>query len=711
MREGNPRGPARYSYRVIPTFTRPPRLPGRPRRAGRVVALLLAALPASASPLLRAQEPAPDWNDARSLDLVREAIDARRWPWGDSALAAFDLYAEGRVHYVADFGGGAGQQAIKADQVALELRWRKGIGSTQEIVGRRETEWLPTNLRYHVDHLTLVVENYGDRIRIGEGDEVRDVLHPLAPGARRLYDYRLVDSVSIGVSETWHRLYRLEVRPRDPATPAVVGTLDLERGSLQLTRLAVSFTPAAYVDPRLVQVSVELENALIEGRAWLPYAQRVEIQRRMEWMELPFGSTILSSFRVLEYDLDPRSRGVHPGHRIRARPSAELARYAGWRTPALEAWPEDVRTDSVRLEEVRAEAVSIARKRYMGGDARLRLYVPSVSSAFRVRRAEGVHVGAGARWEIDGLHALTATGGWGFGRGAGTLHASLERRLGSSTLSLEGWLDRPADVGPFESASGVISTIDALARGDDWLDPYFRSGGALALRGPVGAAGRLRAAIAWEEHDAARLELDPPGGTDPRPVRPIDAGTDLRLELGLDREVGTWLGSRATASVDVELAGGGDFGYSRFRAGMVARPREPDAVWAWEGTAGAGFGLGTLPAQRLFLLGGRGTVPGYEFRPFAGDVAAFADVAVSRTLAYPWLRVRVLGAAGWTNLGDPGRDAAARFGAVQTGEARASLGAGLSLFYDLVRFDAARGLRDGRWEWMLSVSPAFRAPL
>lgn len=686
----------------------------RRRRAGpgAAFAILLAGLPLPALPALRAQEPAADgWNDPRTLALVRAAIDARRWPWGDSTLAGFDLYAEGRVHYVADFGGAAGQQAVRADQVAVELRWRRGIGSIQELVGRRETEWLPTNIRYHVDHLTLVLDNYGDRIRIGEGDEVRDAPHPLAPLATRIYDYRLTDSLAMEISGEWHRLYRIEVRPRDAGVPAVVGTLDVEQESRQLTRLAVSFTPASYVDSRLVQVSVELENALIRGRVWLPWSQKVEIRRRMEWMELPFGSTIRSSFQVLDYDLDPQSRGVRPGHRIRALPAAELERYAGWRTPALEAWPEDVRTDSVRLDRVRQEAVSIAGNRHMGGDARLRLYVPSVSSAFRVRRAEGVYAGAGARWEIDGRHALTVGGGWGFAREAGSLRASLDRRLGSATLSLEGRLDELEDIGPFAASSGLLSTLGALVRGDDWTDPYFRSGGTLAIRGPLGSMGRGRAAVVGEEHEAAQLELDPPGGTDARAVRSIGEGTDLRLELGFEREVGTWLGSRATATLAADLSAGGDFGYTRWIGGLAVRPREPDAVWAWEAAAGGGLGTGTLPEQRLLLLGGRGTVPGYEFRPFAGDAAAFAQVAASRTLWHPWLRARLLAAAGWTRIGSAAEEAAGRFGAVETGSVRTSLGAGVSLFYDLVRVDAARGLDDGRWEWIVSVAPAFRPPL
>ncbi len=646
------------------------------------------------------------------MDLVRSAIEARRHAWGDSSLSAFDMYAEGHVHYLADFGGDRGQQAIRSDRVALEFRWRRGIGSVQEIVGRRDTEWFPTRLHYHIDHLSLVVDNYGDRIRVGEGDEIRHAPHPLARDATRFYDFRLADSLAMEVAGTWRRLYRVEVRPKHPDVPAVLGTLDLERGSSALTRLAVGFTPASYVDPRLVTVSIELENGLVQAKYWLPTSQRVEIRRRMKYMELPFGSTIRASFRVLDYDLDPDpGPRMRPGHHVVSRPEDELRRYAGWHTEELLAWPVDVATDSVRLAEIRAEAASIAQGRYLGGDAPVRLYVPSVSSAFRVRRAEGVFAGAGVRWEIDGDHAITATGGWAFGRGAGEMRGGLERRLGGGILWIEGWVNRLTDIGPFEASSGVVSTLGASFRGDDWTDPYFATGGGLGVELPTEAVDRLQLSVAWERQDSASLELDPIGGASARAIRPITEGTDLRLGIGARQGLGTWLGSQATLSIDGEMSALADFGYTRWTAVLSAGPREPDAPWSWEGTAGAAIGTGTLPEQRLLLLGGRGTVHGYEFRSFAGDVAAFASVAVSRSLWQPWVRVRGLGAAGWTGLGEAGESAALRLETPATGNVRTSLGVGLSLFYDLVRLDVARGLSDGSWEWMASVSPGFRAPL
>ncbi len=676
----------------------------------RLVPLLLVCFPAS----LEGQEAErnPNWNDPRAVELVKAAIDARRHTWGDSTLQGFDLYAEGHVHFMADFGGDRGQQAVRADQIALDFHWRRGLGSMQEIVGRRETEWLPTRLHYHVDHLTLVVDNYGDQIRVGEGDEIRHAPHPLAPDALENYEFRLVDSLAMEVLGEWKRLYRLEVRPRDPSQPAVVGTMDLERESRALTRLAVGFTPVSYIDPRLVTVSIELENGLVRGRYWLPTSQRVEIRRRLKYMELPFGTTIRASFRVLEYDLDPPDRGgVGKGNTVRTRPASELARYAGWHTPELQAWPENVITDSIRLLDVRSEAAAIAKKQYLGGDAPVRLYIPTISSAFRVRRAEGVFAGAGARWDIDGGRTLTGSGGWAFGRGSAEVRAEMDWTLGYGSIAAAGWVNELTDIGPWSASSGLVSTFGAAFRGDDWIDPYFRSGGSLGFVAPIGSSMLGRATVAWEQQNPASLELDPIGGTAARPVRPISEGTDLRLELGLDHSIGTWLGSGSTVSLGAKLSAFADFGYTEWVAALSVRPREPEATWSWEGSAGAGVGTGTLPEQRLLLLGGRGTVPGYAFRTFAGDQAVFANIAVSRALWHPWVRLRGIAAAGWAHLGSPGSASAGAFGATATGNVRASLGAGISVFYDLVRIDVARGLDGGEWEWMVSVNPAFRAPL
>ena len=59
-----------------------------------------------------------------------------------------------------------------------------------------------------------------------------------------------------------------------------MGTLYLDQESAELVRFRFSFTPAAYLDRQLEDISIVLENARFEGRYWLPYRQEVEIRRR-----------------------------------------------------------------------------------------------------------------------------------------------------------------------------------------------------------------------------------------------------------------------------------------------------------------------------------------------------------------------------------------------------------------------------------------------
>lgn len=658
-----------------------------------------------------------DWNDERTLEVVGEAIEARRLGL-DNDLERFSAYAEGEVHYVAEYGDQLRDQIVRSDRVALELRWRRGVGSLQTIVGRRHVSWMPTSVRYHIDHLSLVVENFGDRIHIGDGDEVRDVLNPVAPGALSFYEYRLADSLSLLVNERLTELYRLEVRPIHADSSGVVGTIDLERQSFAVVRLAVTFTPSSYVDPTVRSVSVDLQNALISNRVWLPSEQRTEVRRQLRFLEMPFGGTIRSSFKVLSWDLSPpKDAWIPVGHRVRAVQEHDLEHYVGWRIWDPDGASELMRADSALFDGIRNEAVRVARGRYLGGASRLRLHVPSASSLVRVRRAEGVFAGLGARYDLDGHWAATVHGGYAFGADQPQLSGGIAATYGSVRLGADGWLERTSDVGPWPAAAGLVSTGGALLRGEDYIDPFRATGGRAWVSVPVGG-GAASLALATEEHESAELHLDPLGDAEARPVMPIQPGRDTRIEVGWGRQLGPLAGSRLYADIDVDLATFGTFDYTRWVLEVTSLPAEHDAAWAWEGRAGLGVVTGNEPVQRTLRIGGRGTVPGYESRRFNGEQVAFINLALSRSVLYPWLRLRALGALGWSNIGD---DVAAlrhatsgvplEWSTPDTGGLRPAVGGGVSVVYDIVRFEVARGLDDGVWEWMLSVNPQFRPPL
>ncbi len=697
------------------------RRPGHPRRALVVPALVALTVPILQAPPVWAQESAVSclaysdsgdgWNGARVLRIIDEAVRERRHAFSDTTLRAFDAYAEGRVDFLADFGAVGGEHVVRADRIAIDLQWARGRGSLQTLVGRRRVQWAPTRVHYHVDHLSLVMENFGDTIQVGEGDEVEAVLHPIAPGAVDFYQYRLVDSTTVMIGPHTSMVYRIQVRPGCADAPGVVGTLDMDFESLAIARLTASFTPASYVDATVSQVSISLVNGWVDRRWWLPVEQRVEVRRQMEWMDLPFATTIRSSFRILDYDLDPPAHyGQLRGHRVAALPQAQLETYAGWRSQDLGLTTEQVALDSTRFASVRREAVQIAAGRYLSAGSRVRLFLPDVSSGIRYRRAEGLLLGVGASYRPAGRTEVFGWTGYPFDRQR--LEGTLELRqgLGASTVSLKGYANRLTDVGPFGAASGIISSFGAAFWGDDYTDPFFREGVALSLARPLGD-WTTSIGLAWEEHSSAPLVAGAVGDVEPRPVRAIDDGTDLHLDFSARSRLGSGLGAAWSMALNGQLGLGGDFGYTRWTASFEGRPPDPDAVWQWEADGAIALATGTIPRQRLFLLGGRGTTPGYGFRAWGGDQGAYALVAVSRAAFAPWVRLRVLGAAGWVEATMVGREAAHAMGVSGSEGVRPSLGGGLGLLWDLVRIDAALGLDGGEWEWMVSVNPSWRAPL
>src|SRR6185503_4365017 len=110
---------------------------------------------------------------------------------------AYQAMATGHVFFLIDRPSTAERTLIKADQIAIEVFWKAPRSTKQRIVGMRDQKVLPTRIRYHLDHLTVVQDDFADLIRIGDGDEVSSVVHPLAPGAEQIYDYAQGDALAI----------------------------------------------------------------------------------------------------------------------------------------------------------------------------------------------------------------------------------------------------------------------------------------------------------------------------------------------------------------------------------------------------------------------------------------------------------------------------------------------------------------------------------
>jgi len=179
----------------------------------------------------------------------------------------------------------------------------------------------------------------------------------------------------------------------------------------------------------------------------------------------------------------------------------------------------------------------------------------------------------------------------------------------------------------------------------------------------------------------------------------VQAGQTATLTLTADA---TAAGGTSTFTV----TGTRTFVRPRLELGWVRR-WTPARAELEAGTS-AGIALGELPRQALFLVGGRGTVPGFPFRAFGGDRFALARVMGSADVAGPWLRGRAFATAGWTGVGSAGREPLLEWGAVRTGRPRVSVGTGVGVFYDILRVDVARGLGpDGRWELIVEANPSF----
>jgi hypothetical protein len=673
----------------------------------RTLAILLLLLPAAAS--------AQEWNAPDARQLVRRAILLRESPTQDTALRSYRSRAHGFVFYLAQFGSGFRDppRLAKADELEVEVYWEAPNLSKQRIVRWREGTFLPQVTSYHRDHLGIVTNNYGPRIRIGEGDEVRDAVHPLSLEGLDEYDFALGDTVLLRTQRGPIEVLAVQARPRSLTRPLVVGTLYLERTTAALVRFQFSFTPAAYRDSELEDISVVLEQAFFENRWWLPFRQEIEIRRRASLFEFPARAIIRGTWEIGEYDFEVRFPDAlrvaqEYGGLLRAEPDT-----GQWPTPLRAAAEGAEPFGREQFEQLKNEAEELVSRRLLEGMPRGRVGTTAVSDLVRVNRVQGLAFGVGAAWRFHGGYSVRGNLGYGFSDQRFTAGLALGIARGASEWTVDA-RRIVRDFGDEPVVSGFVNSVLAQEFGID-LGSYL-------LGEEVGIGWRRRLDPRWSLDLAFRFERSQSVETVGDPVRPTRvyqpnpelgsgsvwigrAGLTLAQRGALDRN-----DLRATFGLEV---GAGDANYVRATIRTDGQARVPLGHLRLK-TLG-GWATRGLARSRSFAIGGRGTLPAERFRGYGGRYVAVTHLEYRVPVPVPAIGLGAFASTGRRAILAPFAAAGWAGGPIEGlpwGESRGVLpvvGIAAEVLQQLLRIEAAARLRAPAFDirFTLDISPEW----
>ena len=664
---------------------------------------------------------AQQWNDARTIALVDLAIARRAAQLADSGLSDYRASAHGYLTFLAQLGEGFPDppKVVRTDELALEVYWRSPNQSKQKLVGRRDTLLLPTDINYHRDHLAIVQNNFPSIIRLGDGDEVQDVPHPLSTAGRDAYDFVLSDSLRIRTNDRAFDVMMVKVRPRNDRLPRAVGAVYLDRATGTVVRMTFSFTRAALKDPQLEDVNVILENGLVDGRFWLPRRQEIEITRTSTWMDFPARGIIRGRWEICCVEVN---NGLQPalfdGPEIVGATPAQLRAYP-FKGGILEGLPGDVRlsaNDDVR--RVQAEARELVRAAALARTQRTVPAARGLSDFARVNRVEGLALGGGLS-RLFGS-GLTAQGRVRYGTGDHAMKETVSllwQRASGIGVSVTA-SDDFREAGDEAEVSGVRNSIGAQEFGSDEQDSYRARGVGVTVSAGTQLGVRWKFSLERERQEPLAVHARPAAGTY-RPAFAAEALTAWRATLDGFRAEGpgplgsvlSVAGTLLVSRVKFEQRSTSKIEALFGRAGIVGNvewPIGPDRL-VIHTTAAAVVGNGA-PAQSLAFFGGPVTGPGYDVHQFGTKagvstrlewrhplVAVPLSLGRYGTLTMPVSLVPFTQAI-WTDAGiAPGRPAG-WFPAA---------GVGVLTAFDLLRLDIARGLRGGRWIIGVDLSHAL----
>jgi hypothetical protein len=633
-----------------------------------------------------------------------------------------------------------GDLPASVDELVSEVRWNEQSYLHQTVLGHRTRVLipLPYTLATILEQPWVIPHLYGSSIYTPlTGPRA---VSPFGRSGPQFYRYAAQDPVRLRVQGELITLVPVEVRPRVDPDEAdarlVLGTffLDADRGAVARARFG--FAGAGGDLPGVlgrVETFMELENALWEGRFWLPFQQRREIV----FSSRALGGTVVARVINRFVDLDLNTGWSPSGRRAQLTWAQEGGAFADWRGQVGEEAAEFSLRDFADLRLATATSAG-ADDRY-----RLQLYYDQGSHLFRYNRVEGPYLGIAGRLTPPDPRlnrwSLYGTVGWAFAEA--TARGELSARWGLPVApsprpdAVADWgveataYRRLLDIQAFRPtyAWDWIYTLPALFWGSDQRDYYDAAGAELFARGRTGRwSGRLGGRV--ERHDSVQIntqrflfgeaeEFGPVAGAEPGAHAALEARGGYVLGPGA-----FGIGNSVIAQADAE-AGLADFRFQRLSGLLSLRSVLGPLTLA--ARADAGRVWGEAPPQRLFRFGSTEGLRGFEPNEFGGSAAVLARgrllLGIPPRSAEPLARIGfllipplrpslvLLGETGRTWIDDELLPELLRLRALPTDGWRSSVGFGISFLDDAITLERLEPIgagsedREGRWYFGLTT--------
>jgi len=647
------------------------------------------------------------------------------------------------------------EHTAEVEQLATAATWDRDGRYDLHVVGYRSQSVGVPYSALSIVRAWTVPSLYGERLSLGAylarsrtGDTLIAV-HPFAADRDSFYRFTGGDTVTtLRVGERRIPIARIRVRPNFHGPTrfgAFDGEIDIDASRGQIVRMRGQFVigrarpgkreTLARVMGVVGVAYVEFVNAEVDGKYWLPAFQRTEFQANF-----PFLGQTRPIFRLVSSisDVTVTDTGVVATVST-AAPRVIVTWAAGDSVSSYAQWQHDIGTQSssVHSDDFRDMAPDVWRA---DGPPRLNLFPNATSRILRFNRIEGLFAGVAPSVDFRSVAPGLTVGGyaglaWTEQTARGGAFVSYSRAQWTWGARAERALASTNDFGlPLDDDPGFGALLGSI----DNYDYVDRRRALISLTHIISAVdvglATVQLGFADDHEEHARLSQGLFRG--PSGFRPNRGVANGRYAIAIaDAEfhpnvTGDFVQPGIGARLHYEGASG-DLDWQRFELALSARKYWGPVSIAMHADGGVLLG-DHPPPQTLFELGGNELLPGYEYKQFAGDRAAlfrsFASYRFSlwrRPMHFwrnyfipgfgPGLAVSAQG--GWTELSSAGaRQAVVQLGdgwsATPVSEAtngmRATVGAGMTLFSDIMHIGVARPVdRAAPWKFVAGFGATF----